>query len=216
VHRRFATSQAPLILPVILHVLLPGVFLDNDRHQAWTWSRRTLLQTSLAGLAMWGSRPLFGSSAFASGLPEGRLTLFNVWTDERLEAHYRNEAGQYDLEALDDINRIFRCHYTGQVAAMDVRVLEYVNMVQHTLGGGREIHIISGFRSPEYNALLVRSGRRAARNSLHMQGQAVDLRIPGVHPNVVRQAAVTLRRGGVGYYPRSKFVHLDSGPFRTW
>jgi uncharacterized protein YcbK (DUF882 family) len=165
---------------------------------------------------MWGSRPLFASSTFASGLPEGRLTLLNVWTDERLEVNYRNEAGHYDLEALDDINRIFRCHYTGQVAAMDVRVLEYINLVQHTLGGGREIHIISGFRSPEYNALLVRSGRRAARNSLHMQGQAVDLRIPGVHPNVVRQAAVKLRRGGVGYYPRSKFVHLDSGPFRTW
>ena len=190
--------------------------MDNDPHQPWTWSRRTLLQTSVAGLAMLGSRALSPSSAFAGGLPEGRLALFNVWTDERLDVNYRNEAGQYDLEALDDVNRIFRCHYTGQVAAMDVRVLEYVNLVQHKLGGGREIHIISGFRSPEYNALLVRSGRRAARNSLHMQGQAVDMRIPGVHPKVVRQVAVELRRGGVGYYPRSKFVHLDSGPFRIW
>jgi uncharacterized protein YcbK (DUF882 family) len=63
---------------------------------------------------------------------------------------------------------------------------------------------------------LVRSGRRAAKNSLHVQGQAVDLQIPGIHPKVVRQAALELGYGGVGYYPRSKFVHLDSGPFRTW
>ena len=98
----------------------------------------------------------------------------------------------------------------------DVRVLEHVNLVQAKLGGQREIHIISGFRSPEFNAMLVRSGRRAAKNSLHVQGQAVDLQIPGVHPKMVRQAALQLEYGGVGYYPRSKFVHLDSGPLRHW
>jgi uncharacterized protein YcbK (DUF882 family) len=154
--------------------------------------------------------------AWAEPLPEGRLTFVNVWTEERLEVTFRNEAGAYDFEALDDVNQIFRCHYTGEVAAIDVRVLEHINLVQKTLGGDREIHIVSGFRSPEYNAMLVRSGRRAAKNSLHMQGQAVDLQIPGIHHKVVRQAALELGYGGVGYYPRSKFVHLDSGPFRTW
>jgi uncharacterized protein YcbK (DUF882 family) len=64
--------------------------------------------------------------------------------------------------------------------------------------------------------MLVRSGRRAAKNSLHVQGQAIDIQIPGVHPKMVRQAALQLEYGGVGYYPRSKFVHLDSGPFRHW
>jgi uncharacterized protein YcbK (DUF882 family) len=165
---------------------------------------------------MVGVRLLDPSLVFASQLPEGRLTLLNVWTSERLDVTYRNEAGEYDLEALDDVNHILRCHSTGEVAAMDVRVLEHVNLVQKKLGGNREIHIISGFRSPSYNALLVRSGRRAAKNSLHMQGQAVDLQIPGIHPRVVRHAALELGYGGVGYYPRSKFVHLDSGPFRTW
>lgn len=152
----------------------------------------------------------------AYDLPEGRLTFVNLWTDERLDVTYRDETGTYDLDALDDMNHILRCHHTGEVAAMDVRVIEHVNLVQKKLGAGREIQVVSGFRSPEYNATLVRAGRRAAKNSLHMQGQAIDVRIAGVHPKTIRQAALELGYGGVGYYPRAKFVHLDSGPFRHW
>jgi uncharacterized protein YcbK (DUF882 family) len=99
---------------------------------------------------------------------------------------------------------------------MDVRVIEHVNLVQKTLGGDGEIHVISGYRSPAYNAMLVRKSRRVARHSLHVEGQAIDLYIPGVHPRQIRQTALKLQYGGVGYYPRSKFVHLDCGPFRFW
>jgi len=186
----------------------------NESHRIWT--RRTFLRTSLVGVALLGGRLICPSMTFARELPEGRLTLVNVWTDERLDVTYRNEAGQYDLDALDDVNHLLRCHYTGEVGAIDVRALEHVNLVQKKLSGEREIRVISGFRSPEYNAMLVRSGRRAVKNSLHVQGQAVDLQIPGIHPKMVRQAALELGYGGVGYYPRSKFVHLDSGPFRHW
>lgn len=182
----------------------------------WAWTRRTFLQTSAVALVLGVLQTVMPSRAAAQALPEGRLTLLNVWTDERLTVTYRNDDGEYDLEALDDVNHILRCHATGEVAAIDVRVLEHVNLVQKKLGGDREIHIISGYRSPEYNARLVRAGRRAAKNSLHMQGQAVDLQIPGLHPKVIRQAALELGYGGVGYYPRSKFVHLDSGSFRSW
>ena len=190
--------------------------LDNPNEPKWVWTRRTFLRTSLVGVVMLGGRLVCPSVTFARELPKARLTLFNVWTEERLDVTYRNEAGEYDLEALDEVNHILRCHYTGQIGTIDVRVLEHVNLVQRKLGGEREIHIISGFRSPEYNAMLVRSGRRAVRNSLHVQGQAVDLQIPGIHPKMVRQTALELGYGGVGYYPRSKFVHLDSGPFRHW
>ncbi|MEQ1792814.1 MAG: DUF882 domain-containing protein [Nitrospira sp.] len=182
----------------------------------WAWSRRTFLQVSAVAMVLGAVQALRPPRAAAQALPEGRLTFLNVWTDERLDVIYRNEAGEYDLEALDDVNRILRCHATGEVSAIDVRVLEHVNLVQKKLGGDREIHIISGYRSPEYNAQLVRAGRRAARNSLHMQGQAIDLQIPGIHPKVIRQAALELGYGGVGYYPRAKFVHLDSGAFRSW
>ena len=184
-----------------------------ESQSKWAWTRRTFLRTAMAGFTLAAARLPVPSLAWADQLPQGRLTFVNVWSDERLAVTYRNEAGEYDLEALDDVNRIFRCHHTGEVAAIDVRMLEHINLVQKKFGGDREIHIISGFRSPEYNALLVRSGRRAARNSLHMQGRAVDLRIAGIHHKAVRQAALELGYGGVG---RSKFVHLDSGPFRTW
>jgi uncharacterized protein YcbK (DUF882 family) len=193
-----------------------SVPVNHEGASKWAWTRRAFLQTALAGLAVVSGRFMVPSLAFADQLPEGRLAFLNVWTDERLDVTYRDGAGQYDLEALDEVNHLLRCHYTGEVGAIDVRVLEHINLVQKKLGGDREIHIISGFRSPEYNALLVRSGRRAAKNSLHMQGQAVDLQIAGVHHKTVRHAALELGYGGVGYYPRSKFVHLDSGPFRTW
>jgi uncharacterized protein YcbK (DUF882 family) len=179
-------------------------------------TRRSLLRLSLMGGLVLGGRLICPSVTFARELPAGRLTFVNVWTDERLDVTYRDEAGRYDFDALDDVNHILRCHYTGEVGAIDVRVLEHVNLVQKRLGGDRDIHVISGFRSPEYNALLVRTGRRAAKNSLHVQGQAIDLQIAGVHHKKVRQAALELGYGGVGYYPRSRFVHLDSGPFRHW
>ena len=190
--------------------------MDNMQESERGWTRRTFLRAALVGAALVGGRLIVPPSVFARDLPEGRLTFVNLWTDERLDVTYRNDAGQYDWDALDAVNHILRCHVTGEIAAMDVRVIEHVNLVQKTLGGDREIQIVSGFRSPEYNARLVRSGRRAARHSLHMQGQAIDLRITGVHPKVIRQAALELEYGGVGYYPRSKFVHLDSGPFRHW
>ena len=187
----------------------------HESEQGWT--RRAFLRaSSLIGAAALGGRLICPSVGFARDLPEGRLTLVNLWTDERLNVTYRDETGQYDLDALDEMNHILRCHHTGEVAAMDVRVIEYVNLVQKKLGGDRAVGVISGFRSPEYNASLVRSGRRAAKNSLHVQGQAIDVRIAGVHPKIIRQAALELGYGGVGYYPRAKFVHLDSGPFRHW
>jgi uncharacterized protein YcbK (DUF882 family) len=180
-------------------------------------TRRSLLRATLIGaVAVAVGRLIRPSAAFAGELPEGRLTFVNLRTDERLEVTYRDETGAYDLNALDEVNHILRCHHTGEVGAMDVRVIEHVNLVQKKLGGGCEIHVVSGFRSPEYNATLVRKGRRAAKNSLHMQGQAIDLQIAGVHPKTIRQAALELGYGGVGYYPRAKFVHLDSGPFRHW
>ncbi|HZR45724.1 MAG TPA: DUF882 domain-containing protein, partial [Candidatus Manganitrophaceae bacterium] len=79
-----------------------------------------------------------------------------------------------------------------------------------------EIHVISGYRSPEYNALLIREGRGAAKKSLHLQGKAIDIRIPAVGLDILRKTALSLEYGGVGYYPQSGFVHLDSGAVRFW
>jgi uncharacterized protein YcbK (DUF882 family) len=190
--------------------------VSTTDQSTWAWTRRAFLQVSLVGTLLLSGRLVGPQPVQARELPEGRLTLVNVWTNERLDVAYRDEAGNYDLAALDDVNYLLRCHYTGEVGAIDVRVLEHVNLVQKKFGSQKEIHVISGFRSPEYNAMLVRTDRHVAKNSLHMQGQAIDLLIPGVPATKLRQAALELRYGGVGFYKRSSYVHLDSGPFRHW
>ena len=97
------------------------------------------------------------------------------------------------------------------------RFLHEIHVLQHShIDGAGEIHVISGYRSPEYNAQLVKRSRRVAQHSLHIQGQALDFYIPGVKLREIRHAALKLRYGGVGVYPRAKFIHLDCGPFRTW
>ena len=183
---------------------------------SWSWTRRSLLKTSVVGLLLLGSRLLCPSFARAKELPDGELTFFNVHTNERLRVRFRDDAGNYDLTALDEVNHIMRCHHTREVAAIDVRMLEHVNLVQKAVHSAGEIHVISGYRSPAYNAQLVKRSRRAARHSLHVEGQALDFYIPGVTPRELRHAALKLQYGGVGYYPHKHFIHLDSGPFRTW
>ena len=148
--------------------------------------------------------------------PTGKLSLLNAHTGERLTVAYRDPAGGYDPEAMQALNWILRCHYTNQVATIDPRVIDYLSMVDHRFGGNNEIQVISGFRSPEYNRLLREEGRRVARHSLHLQGKAIDFAIPGVELSKVRRAALSLRFGGVGFYPGRGFVHLDTGSFRRW
>ncbi len=168
-----------------------------------------------------GALTLFGNRAFArkmipEGLTEGRLALYNIHTDERLKVTYRDPWGEYDPQALEALDYLLRCHYTQKVKEMDISVIEFLNAVDKSLGGDNEIHIISGYRSPEYNELLIRQGHGVARHSLHLSGKAVDIYIPRVGLDTLRESAIGLGYGGVGYYPVSGFVHIDSGRFRTW
>lgn len=181
------------------------------------WSRRAFLSASLAGtLWLLSGRPAYSGLPPAEQLPEGRIALYNTHNRERLAITYRNDNGEYDPEAIKAINWILRCHYTGEVKEIDTKVIEYLNLVDKRLGGGHEIHIICGFRSPEYNSLLRNEGRNVAKRSLHMEGKAIDIAIPGVGLDTLRRTAMNLRCGGVGYYPSPGFVHVDSGSFRTW
>lgn len=183
------------------------------------FDRRTILKAAAGGAFLLLSGKAFPCLAAAGAVPrgpEGRLSLFNTHTGERLSVDYRDGRGEYNPEAVSAMNRILRCHYTQQVAEMDLRVIDFLNAVDRSLGGGNDIHIVSGFRSPEYNEKLVRRGQGVARHSLHLQGKAIDFRIPKVSLPSLREAALRLQEGGVGYYPGSGFVHIDSGRFRTW
>jgi uncharacterized protein YcbK (DUF882 family) len=171
--------------------------------------------------------PVFGAVRNFNELPvrrvdrsiqrsEGALSLYNTHTEERLEVTYRDSSGNYDSDAIKEMNYFLRCHYTQKVVPMDIRVIEFLNLVHKKAGGTRDIEVISGYRSPEYNNLLIREGRGAAKHSLHLLGKAIDFRIPGVGLDRLRQTAMNLEYGGVGYYPESGFIHLDSGQVRSW
>ncbi len=178
------------------------------------WSRRSFFRRALAGaMALANTNALAAPVAPRS---EGRLRLFNTHTGERLDVLYRDAMGAYRRDGLDALDHILRCHYTGEVGRMDLAVVEILDGVAGRFGTDREIHIVSGYRSPQYNELLRRRSEGVARHSLHPLGKAVDMRIPGVELDQLWRTALRLRAGGVGYYPRSDFVHLDAGRVRFW
>lgn len=179
-------------------------------------SRRTFIKAALAGALTWYGLSGPARADEGQAMPEGALSLYNTHTGERLSVNLREPNGVYDPTALEALNRLLRCHYTDEQTAMDVCTLEYLNLLDKQLGGGHEIHVISGYRSPAYNELLIRKGHRVARHSLHLTGRAIDISFPALGLKEVHRAALDLRRGGVGYYPGDGFVHIDSGNYRTW
>lgn len=179
-------------------------------------SRRDFFKISFfaATLSLFRPRLSWGKGAVAT--PAAPLSLYNTHTGERLRVAYRTSSGDYDPDALSEFNRLLRCHYTNEIHSIDPRTLDYLALLDQQLGGGHDIHIISAYRSPTYNTLLQSQGHGVASHSLHMQGRALDVRFPGVELDRLKETALHLARGGVGYYPRPDFVHIDSGPFRRW
>jgi len=144
-----------------------------------------------------------------------QLSLFNPHTGERLESVYW-EAGDYLPDELRRIDHILRDPLTGETKEMDVRLLDLLHRLRLDLSATNAFHIICGYRSPKTNAVLRQKSSGVSAHSLHMTGQAVDIRLPGVPLASLRNAALALKAGGVGYYPQSDFVHVDVGPVRTW
>lgn len=151
----------------------------------------------------------------AAAAPKRVLAFHNLHTDETWEAPYWAK-GRYLKGALAQINHIMRDHRTNQIKAIDIRLLDLLYALRKRLGTDEPFQIISGYRSPATNAALCRKGSGVARRSLHMKGKAVDICLPETPLPRLHQAAVSLRRGGVGYYPSSSFVHVDVGEVRYW
>lgn len=135
-------------------------------------------------------------------------TLFNVWTREALPL-----LPGRDVETL--FHGFLRDHYTNQATRMDVRLVGVLTNVARRFRAPR-IEVVSGYRSPKYNLMLRKKGHEVARSSQHTEGNAVDFRIRGVATPVLLRYVRGLRQGGVGFYPRSQFVHSDTGPIRFW
>lgn len=146
---------------------------------------------------------------------ERRLAFYNLHTGERTTATYWAE-GSYLADGLSEINHLLRDFRTGDVRAIDPRLLDLLHALQDPLGTRDPFHVISGYRSPKTNASLASTGGGVAKRSLHMRGMAIDVRLPGRRLVELRDAAKALRGGGVGYYAGSNFVHLDIGRVRYW
>jgi uncharacterized protein YcbK (DUF882 family) len=143
------------------------------------------------------------------------LSLYNPSTKESLDAIYWSN-GDYVKEALAEINYLMRDRLTGKIQPIDTHLLDLLYVLRKKLNAQEPFHILSGYRSPETNARLRKRGKGAASNSYHLRGKAADIRLPGHRLSSLRRAAVDLNGGGIGYYPRSRFVHLDVGPNRYW
>ncbi len=146
---------------------------------------------------------------------EKSLSFYNIHTGESLKTVYWAR-GNYVSESLHDINCLMRDHRTNDIKLIDTRLLDLFYAISAKLKTRKYFHVISGYRSPSTNAFLFRYYKDVAKNSLHMYGKAVDIRLPGCDLSVLRQLAMSLRGGGVGYYPKSNFVHIDVGEVHYW
>ncbi len=156
--------------------------------------------------------------AAAPGRPERRLSLFHAHTGERLKLAYCCD-GEYQPEALAQLNHLLRDFRVNEEKPIDPQLFDLLHELGGTLETDQPYHIISGYRSPQTNAMLRERGgghTGVASQSLHMVGKAIDIRMPGVTLDHLRSAAASLKRGGVGFYPSSNFVHVDTGRVRYW
>jgi len=154
-----------------------------------------------------------------AGLPADRgprrLAFYHTHTSETLDIVY-SENGAYVPEALAEIHHLFRDFRSDDTHPIDPTLLDILHDVKQATGGTRRYEIISAYRSPATNRMLASRSNGVADRSLHLQGQAVDVRLPGVRTADLRRAALQRAGGGVGYYPESDFVHLDTGRVRSW
>lgn len=170
----------------------------------------------MAGLALLPLTTTDSAYAAKRGVQIHKTLAFqNLHTGEKLKLTYF-EKGRYIPGALKEINHLMRDFRNNKMKRIDIALLDQLYDLKMLLNVNKPFDIISGYRSPETNALLHSQTDGVANKSLHMQGRAIDIRIERYDIRYIRNAALSMRRGGIGYYPESGFVHLDTGEFRTW
>lgn len=190
---------------------------DNKTRPAQPLHRRAFLGLGAAAAAA-ALMPSRLEASTAAKLPERSLSFFHTHTGERLKVAYCC-GGQYQPDRLQEVNHLLRDFRVNEIRAIEPKLLDLLYELGGTLGTDQPFHVISGYRSPRTNSMLrdrggVRTG--VASHSLHMVGQAIDIRVPGVRLDRLREAARSLKIGGVGFYPDLDFVHVDVGRVRTW
>lgn len=176
-------------------------------------SRRRFLQLGLMGAACLMARPALAFSLRSSKMKE--IAFYNLHTDEKLRVTFWKN-GDFDSSALNKINYILRDFRTGDVYPIAPNLIELLHDLQYQLRTDAPFQLISGYRSPKTNAKLASASNGVAKKSLHTQGLAADIRMEKISLRRLQTAALLMRRGGVGFYPKSDFVHVDVGRVRRW
>jgi uncharacterized protein YcbK (DUF882 family) len=188
----------------------------NPQRAASTSKQRVTKPETLRGSRYGGFAPApVGPPPVLDTTSPRTLNLVNVNTQEVLTVTYWSN-GAYHRQALDQLNHFLRDTRDNVETEMDPLLFDVLWHTARIVGYGGSIEVLSAFRSPSTNAWLASVSRGVARDSQHMNGNAMDVRFPGVSVFQIRQAAYSLNMGGVGFYPRSGFVHLDTGPVRYW
>lgn len=177
-------------------------------------SRRGFL-TTVAGAALTFATPKVMASVAPATVRDRELSFYNTHTGEKLSATFWSN-GDYQDDAVKKISWILRDHRADIASSIDRKLIDLLYQLQAKVERHGEIHVISGYRTPATNAMLNKKSSGVAKRSYHMLGQAIDVRLPGFDTAKLHKAARSLKAGGVGYYAKSNFVHLDVGRVRYW
>jgi uncharacterized protein YcbK (DUF882 family) len=191
--------------------------VDLRRSDRRVLARRSLFKLGLGALGAGLAAPGFAlADSDAAPAPDMRsISLDNLHTGEKLRAVFWAD-GDYIPDVLDAVNLHLRDYRTGDIHPIDPRLLDLLDALASSADAGAPFQVISGYRSPATNAMLRERSEEVAKKSFHMQGMAIDIRLPGRDLSQLHLAALGLGRGGVGYYPESDFIHVDVGPVREW
>ena len=187
----------------------------NFRSSKTRMNRRGFLSLMFwAGLICYSPRSSLAAIDYIA--PEEKfLSLYNPYTEENFDGVYWHN-GEYVADALKNINYLMREVRTDAIKEIDKDLLDLLFAISKKIKLQKPFHVICGYRTAKTNASLVKRNKSAAKNSYHIKGQAVDIRLPGLRTSALRKAAYELGQGGIGYYPRRRFVHIDVGPVRYW
>lgn len=177
--------------------------------------RRAFLKKSVFVAAGVAAMPSIIKPAFANYGGAYRVSFRNAHTSESFSGVYR-VGDKYLPEAFGQINYVLRDFRTGGVKMIDPHLMDLIYWMHFQSGSQKPFEVVSGYRSPHTNAMLRRASSGVARKSLHMEGKAIDLRLGGVKLSKLHHIALDMRAGGVGFYPRSNFLHVDTGRIRHW
>lgn len=191
-------------------------FFDTHMNQErMDLQRRDFLRYGLAGIVGLSVPSLLCGEVQARSSAAWKVSFRHAHTGESFSGVYR-VGDKYLPEAFERLNYVMRDFRTKEVFPMDPHVIDIIAMVQKKARSNEPLNVLSAYRSPKTNAMLGKKSNAVASNSFHMYGQAVDIRMPDFSTKQLRNIAKSLSAGGVGYYPRSSFIHVDTGDVRSW